>query len=334
MIKLSSVKRIYKLNIPNIFTTPIKITSFRILSCHLRWIAMVVPGLGFLLKIAYSIESRSAVDVENWVIAQTEEILQNIDFDKINLASSVNKTIWTCWWQGEKNAPEIVELCIMRMRKMSGNAKVVVIDKDNYDKYIKLPDDIINLFNDKKMSMAHFSDILRTSILSDYGGLWIDSTIWVHNLIPREAFNNNLYSVRFPVSPIVKADWGYNDIIFFMCIMGGRNRYFYKIINSMLVQIWRKNRSVVNYLIFDKIIRVIYKNIPEYREIINREITCDINEAEIMNGEAKFNLKDIVSEEEFNDLIKQRKYTKLTYKFNYPKTVNGQQTLYGRILNS
>ena len=38
-----SITRIYKLNIPNIFYWSPKITVPRILSCHFRWLAIVMP---------------------------------------------------------------------------------------------------------------------------------------------------------------------------------------------------------------------------------------------------------------------------------------------------
>ena len=332
MIDINSVRRIYKLNIPNIFTTPVSISFPRILSCHLRWIATIIPGTKILLNLAYFIEHKSSVRVEKWVEDKCNNILRHIDQNKVDKNYLVNRTIWTCWWQGEEFAPEVVKKCIARMHKMSNGANVVVIDKTNYKKYVTLPKDIIELHQNGKMSMAHFSDLLRTKILAEHGGLWIDSTIWMHGPAVKDDFEKQLYSIKFLSSPIIKADWGYSNIIFFMCIMGGKNRYFYELIYDMLIHIWREQPRVVNYLIFDKVVRVLYSVIPKYKEYINRSV--DMDELEIISGESKYRLKDIMSKIDFEIFIKSRRYTKLTYKFNYPKEIDGQETLYGRILNT
>lgn len=57
---LQSISRIYKLNIPNIFYWSPKITLPRILSCHLRWLAILMPIKPLkngLFKLAYFFES-------------------------------------------------------------------------------------------------------------------------------------------------------------------------------------------------------------------------------------------------------------------------------------
>ena len=48
-----------------------------------------------------------------------------------------SRTIWTCWWQGENNAPVLVKKCINSMRNYAGENKVVVIDEHNMKEYIK-----------------------------------------------------------------------------------------------------------------------------------------------------------------------------------------------------
>ena len=59
-----SITRIYKLNIPNIFYWSPKITAPRILSCHFRWLAIMVPVKPLkngLFQIAFFFEKIYAV---------------------------------------------------------------------------------------------------------------------------------------------------------------------------------------------------------------------------------------------------------------------------------
>ena len=58
------------------------------------------------------------------------------------------KFIWTLWWQGEKNAPEIVKKCFNNMKKYSNGARVIVLDRLNYVNYIELPEIIERKFKE------------------------------------------------------------------------------------------------------------------------------------------------------------------------------------------
>lgn len=332
MISIARLKSIYKLNIPNLFTTPMYISIPRVMSCHLRWLATLLPQLSSLLGLAYTIEHRASQRTETWVEMVCQKLLKNIDLERVEGVDRANRVIWTAWWQGEEEAPEIVKSCIKRMRDMSSDAKVIVIDSANYMDYVSLPDFILELKDSGRMSMAHFSDILRTCILSEYGGLWIDSTIWLHRPIEAAAFDKRIYSVKFTASAIVKADWGYPDILFFMCIMGGTNRYFYKLIYDMLIEIWNVQKNVVNYLIFDKVVRVLYRRVPAYKLDIDTNVVQD--ELEIISGENRFNLRSVLSKQDFCVFVDSRRYTKLTYKFIYPKEIDGQKTLYGWMVSN
>ena len=332
MISINAVKRIYSLNIPNIFTTPANILYPRILSCHLRWIATVVPKASFLLDAAYRIESKASRRIEEWVEFNCTDILDSIDVDMVNTNESVNRTIWTMWWQGEDAAPELVESCINRMRQMAGSAELVVIDSRNYKKYVELPSDIVTKQQNGEIGMAHFSDVVRVGVLAQNGGLWIDSTMWVDTPIPENAFTDLIYSIRFDASSIIKADWGYQEITYFMCVMGGRSRYIYKLMFDILIRIHCTNKNVINYLIFDKVIRVIFKHAPIYEDFRRKNIEKALDPTEITSGTACYKWNDIITYEQFRDLMAHRRYTKLTYKFNYNESKNHQRTLFGWLM--
>ena len=40
--------------------------------------------------------------------------------------------IWSAWWQGEENAPEIVKKCFADMRKHCGRHELKIITKENF----------------------------------------------------------------------------------------------------------------------------------------------------------------------------------------------------------
>lgn len=94
-----------------------------------------------------------------------------------NKSESTGDFVWTSWLQGENAAPKIVKKAINSIRKNFKNKKVIVIDKDNMDDYVKLPVWIMEKWQKGIISNAHFSDILRTYLLLEYGGIWVDATV-------------------------------------------------------------------------------------------------------------------------------------------------------------
>ena len=47
--------------------------------------------------------------------------------------------IWICWWQGLKNAPDIVKKCVESIRIHAGNHKIVIITDENYKEFVTFP---------------------------------------------------------------------------------------------------------------------------------------------------------------------------------------------------
>ena len=84
--------------------------------------------------------------------------------------------VWVCWFQGYESAPPLVKACINSMHKVMPEKEIIVLTKTNYKQYIELPNYIEEKFEKGKIGMAHFSDLLRISLLAKWGGMWIDST--------------------------------------------------------------------------------------------------------------------------------------------------------------
>ena len=108
-----------------------------------------------------------------------------------------HKYIWVCWLQGEKSMPDVVKYCLKSVQKNAPDeAEVVLITSDNLKKYIEFPNFIYQRLKKGSLTMTHFSDLIRMALLKEYGGLWIDATVFVSNKIPQKYFERDLYSVQ------------------------------------------------------------------------------------------------------------------------------------------
>ncbi|WP_222864769.1 capsular polysaccharide synthesis protein, partial [Serratia marcescens] len=107
-----------------------------------------------------------------------------------------DKVVWVCWFQGIEQAPALVKRCIDSIEKNVGDAKVVVLNDDNIKDFITLPDYIIEKYQKGMITKAHYSDIVRCSLLSKYGGIWMDATVYLTKTVPQHLFHYGFSSLR------------------------------------------------------------------------------------------------------------------------------------------
>jgi len=91
--------------------------------------------------------------------------------------------VFTLWFQGEENAPELVKACFRSMRRHF-RQEVVVLDERTLFDYISLPESIVERYRTGKIKAAHFADICRVELLYRHGGYWLDSTCFATAPIP------------------------------------------------------------------------------------------------------------------------------------------------------
>ena len=90
-----------------------------------------------------------------------------------------SNTMWCFGYQGIGCAPDNVKACIGSIKENCKDYDVVILDKDNISNYYIPSLSIQQKLNDGRMSLTHFSDILRMNLLNFYGGRWIDATIFL-----------------------------------------------------------------------------------------------------------------------------------------------------------
>ena len=94
-----------------------------------------------------------------------------------------SKIIWIFWYQGLENAPKLVQRCYEQILQIPTDYKVILLTKENINEYIKIPDFILKKLEKKKITITHFSDILRVALLKEYGGIWADATLYFNKSI-------------------------------------------------------------------------------------------------------------------------------------------------------
>lgn len=214
---------------------------------------------------------------------------------------SNQKIIWWCWLQGEENAPELCKACLASLRKnMPGFTVKVVTEKNMWD-IVNIPDFIKEKYERGIISKTHFSDILRTCILCEHGGVWIDSTVYCTGYT-YDFFSGNL----FYFSNVMRGD---NGIKFSNWLISAhRNEPVMLSLRDILFLYWKRHNHLYHYFIYHFFATMVLEKYPEIAS--NVPVFSNIP-PHIMQKE----LFSPYSEKRFKQYAVMSNFHKLTYKF-------------------
>ena len=105
------------------------------------------------------------------------------------------KIIWQYWGQGfsRSDVPEVVQLCFNSVDKYKGDYTVIRLSDDDLLDYIELPDDVLEKYRTGIVGATHFTDLIRIALLTAYGGVWLDATIFLTGPIEDKLLNNDWF---------------------------------------------------------------------------------------------------------------------------------------------
>lgn len=86
--------------------------------------------------------------------------------------------------------------CHESLLRHSRGLEVTLITRDNVDEYVKLPEHIRRKIAEGRILLPALSDYIRVSLLSDYGGIWIDSTMFFIRDIPAAAVDSPFFTIK------------------------------------------------------------------------------------------------------------------------------------------
>lgn len=174
-----------------------------------------------------------------------------------------SRIIWSCWWQGEDQAPELVKACWRSWRRYIPNSyEIKIITQDNYRDYIDIPDDIMNRVVEGVTKLQPVTDIIRMQLLYRYGGIWMDSTTYLTAELPASEIENyDIYTYHLP-----SHDYG-SDTSWTVWFMGGRpGELLFRFVYESLIWYLMRNDNVLFYLQIDYTIALATKLFPKILE--------------------------------------------------------------------
>ncbi len=170
--------------------------------------------------------------------------------------------VWICWFQGMETAPELVKACVASAKKQFADKEVILLSEENLGEYIQLPDYIMEKRSRGIIPPAQFSDLVRIELLCQYGGLWLDATVYcTHKAGQKEVIFNepffvfqqlNLNGEKEPES--VASSW---------FLYGESNHPIYCLTRKLLFRYWKDYDSLLDYFIFHMFFAMATRRYPK-----------------------------------------------------------------------
>lgn len=246
-------------------------------------------------NFAITLRKKQHYQVYNILVNKYSDIIEEYKYKKIEVGD-VNKTIWCFWWQGIENAPPLVQKCVKSIEKYSDNYDLIIIDKNNYLDYTNIHPEIIKKLKNNQISITHFSDILRTNLLSLHGGVWVDATLFVCDYIFKE-FDDVTFNTASRIGK-----WA----VFFM---GGKSNKLFSFLQDFLIKYTIEHDKFINYFLMDYIIEIAYNSFDECKEYIDNANLKNLGVFYFLDNFSKtYVAKD------FEDICNKYKFFKLSYK--------------------
>ncbi|HEM3182141.1 capsular polysaccharide synthesis protein [Streptococcus suis] len=237
-----------------------------------------------------------------------------------NSIKPFNKVIWTLWWQGEKNAPKTVQITLERMKKVAErNAyKFVVLDQENIRNYVNIPEFVYEKLERKIISLQFFSDIVRLSLLAEHGGIWFDSTLFLHEEIDLSVFETEFTTIKITnageesKNNISRCRWtGF-------CISSTPSSRYTVFLRDFILSYTEKNNFLVDYFLLDYAIYLLYEADKEFKHVIdNMPLAIDNDKLFFFN----YHGKEVFDAEKWEQLV--IPIVKTTYRYEYGEIVKG-----------
>mgnify|MGYP000855129539 FL=1 len=227
--------------------------------------------------------------------------------EEINVSS--NK-IFSMWIQGVENAPLIVKKTIESQKRYAEKYgyEYILLDKNNIFTYVEFPEIIIEKYQKGIIDFIKFSDIVRVALLAKYGGVWLDSTIYIETKEKLEYFDNDFFTIRMKNNEkipkfVPQGRWtGF-------CLSGKQNNILFEFLRDFQIEFFSKFDVAIDYFLIDYLIEIAYEKFETVKEKI------DLNP--LSNPELFFLAQNISKEyddDEWKKIIQSTSLFKCTYK--------------------
>lgn len=168
-------------------------------------------------------------------------------------SSKVRIPIWTCWLQDLSTMPPLLQHTTHLQQIMSCDYDFRLISYSNIHNYLDFPGYIMDKLHSGVITPVHFTDLIRVSLLEEYGGVWLDATVLPVRTLPNSLFQTPFYTIKSPKFTFASSN-KYPEINRWegYFIAGQPHALLYKWMKDFLFEYWKKENFLIHYLMINQ----------------------------------------------------------------------------------
>ena len=203
----------------------------------------------------YNVFKPEKMIIYNYIRKRYKSILDNLPY--YNHTHITNKTIYWCWLQGIKDAPELYLTTLNSIRKNLDNFNLIIITEENVLNYTSFPDYILTKYKNKIISPTHFSDLIRLELLINFGGTWIDASVLITGYTEM-FYNKDLFFFQERNPGCIGSNW---------FITSEKGSPILRTTQYLLYEYWKYRNELYDYYIFHLMLALASE---KYKKDINK----------------------------------------------------------------
>ena len=184
------------------------------------------------------------------------DFVKNLNLGEVPSDNKGDEKIFSIWFQGKENAPQLVKVCMQRLENLYGD-RYVVLDEQELLNLIDLPPFILEKWRNKSISAAHFSDICRVELLYKYGGMWFDATDYITEPVPQWIEDSDLFI--FTCGDIITP----HKLIQSCFMRSVKGHPLMGALRALIYEYWRQENKLIDYFLLHYMLRFIVENNQE-----------------------------------------------------------------------
>lgn len=176
---------------------------------------------------------------------------------KQRVISNFDKNIFMYWHTGFDNSNELAKKCVDNIKKIyePQGYKIYLLDYASIKKnvYFNFDSDFISMYEKKRISVQHLSDLIRITAIHELGGVWMDASLFILSFIDFESLvQNNTFNSISPDYFIRKyGDVEYNWSTFLL--FGTKCNVFCEYLIDIAKDFFKTNKKIP-YVLTDMLI--------------------------------------------------------------------------------
>jgi hypothetical protein len=154
--------------------------------------------------------------------------------------------IWQMWLQGNEKVPPLVRKCLNSVLKYAANRPRAIMNMQDVNDTVELPGFIYDKYAKGIICPAHFSDLVRLCLLEQYGGTWIDATVFLTDALPERILEDHFFAFRAATDNIYSA----HTFISNWFISVKPRHILIKSLKEALLKYWLAEEQSLGYFVF------------------------------------------------------------------------------------